>query len=647
MPTAVGRNLAYRRIASLCSALALFALIGFQGQSALAETGRPVDAPSGKFVINLMSTLDAQAPVSFASAATASGQRIYSTTVEIDGRTWYRIRLGFFTTKAEAAAALSGLSDDYPDAWIARVSDRESEMFAREVATADSVKPESAGTAPVAASAAAPVRADQQPGREPESLADSHAADSESLPKSQGMEATSIESRDPLQNLVRRQDERRPDDQFQGFLFDRPITIGGKYEVSPEYRDNYNLDSTDDRNLTRVNQEFRLEMLYKYSPGLIIFLEPQLVHTWDRRNDREDESELELRRGQSWFYYAFWPDAGLALQVGRQNLQERRSWWWDADLDAARLHFSSPTVLAELGIAREVFPVTLDDDILADQEDVTRGFGRWDWQWASRQHLEFFWLSERDRSGSPEEGVPVLEDVVDARDAELDWLGARLIGRWKRKPLGTLFYWADLAGVRGNETLTDFSETTDGLFLPGESRQVDVRGWGVDAGVTLRPRKNRQLNFTASYAMGSGDDGADSTLDRSFRQTGLNSNKDNYRGVTRFRYYGELLRPELSNLKVMTFAVGRRFMSASSVDLVYRNFRQVYANPLLRAARIRAPLNGVDKDVGDEIDLVIGIEEWRNWELSIVGSVFFPGDAYGPTADERAYRADLRVRYIF
>jgi hypothetical protein len=127
----------------------------------------------------------------------------------------------------------------------------------------------------------------------------------------------------------------------------------------------------------------------------------------------------------------------------------------------------------------------------------------------------------------------------------------------------------------------------------------------------------------------------------------LNSNKDNYRGVTRFRYYGELLRPELSNLQVITVGFGHRFLSASSLDLVYRNFRQVYASTSLRSARIRAPLNGEDRDVGDEIDLVIGVEEWRNWELMIVGSVFLPGDAFGPNADEKAYRADLRVRYIF
>ena len=177
-------------------------------------------------------------------------------------------------------------------------------------------------------------------------------------------------------DIVRRQDERRPDDQFQTQLFNRPLTIGGKYEVSPEHRANYDLDSDDERDLTRVNQDFRLEMLWEHGPTLAVFLEPQVVYRWDRRTDREDESEFEIRRGQSWIYYSFLPDSGLALQIGRQNLEERRSWWWDVDRDAARLHFRRPTIVAELGIAKEGFPVSLDDDIPPDLE-AAEAFLRW------------------------------------------------------------------------------------------------------------------------------------------------------------------------------------------------------------------------------------------------------------------------------
>jgi hypothetical protein len=593
-------------------------------RTSLADTGEYSENPPAWFAINLMSTRTPIEPESFPRVETAAARQIYSSAAEIDGKTWHRLRLGFFASETEAAVALSELVGEFPDAWIARVSLREQELVAN---NGPALGPDRSGPTIAGATEVSdgPVLTEPDESARTEPYTDSLYVDDAMLEQPAITETTAAEARSPLMDVVRRQDERRPEDQFQALLFE-------------------------DRDLTRVNQEIRLEMLYEISPTLAVFIEPQVLHRWDRRSDRDDVSEFEVRRGQSWVYYSFWPDAGLALQIGRQNLKEKRSWWWDVDLDAARLHFRRATVVAELGIAKEVFPVSLDDldgNVLPEQEDVTRGFGRWKWQWANLQNLEFFWLSERDRSGTYQDSVVIREDRQDARDADLDWLGVRAIGRWKKKTLGTLFYWADAASVRGSEDLTDFAEFDDGFIEANGSRRVDVRGWAVDAGLTFRPRKARQFSFTASYAVGSGDDDPDPLRDRSFRQTGLNTNKGKHRGVTRFRYYGELLRPELSNLQVLTFAIGRQFLSASSIDLVFHNYRQVYADTILRSARINAPLTGENRDVGDEIDLVIGVEEWRHWELKVIGSVFFAGDAYGPSDREKAYRADLQLRYIF
>lgn len=626
--------------------LVLAMVSGFPDRTAIAEAGEYGENSPTLYAINLMSTQQRMEPASFPTVRTAPTRKLYTTAVYIDGTTWYRLRLGFFASEADARLALAGLQDEYPDAWITGVSDYEQDFSARNITARDTDEPGSTGRGTSAQSdVTAQTRPASDSGLAPNS--DSLQVDDQSLQQLTITETMTSETRSPLMDIARRQDERRPDDQFQTLLFNRPLTIGGKYEVSPEHRANYDLNSDDERDLTRVNQDFRLEMLYEHGPTLAVFLEPQILYRWDRRSDRGDDSEFEIRRGQSWIYYSFLPDSGLALQVGRQNLKERRSWWWDADLDAARLYFRRPTIVAELGIAKEVFPISLDDDIPAEQEDVTRGFARWKWKWANLQNLEFFWLSERDRSGSYEDNIVIGEDREDPRDAELDWLGARAIGRWKTKSLGTLFYWTDVATVTGIEDLTDFSDTGDGLIEANGSRRVNVRGWAIDTGLTLRPRKNRQLSFTASYAIGSGDDDPDPLHDRSFRQTGLNSNKDKNRGVTRFRYYGELLRPELSNLRVLTFAIGRRLLSASSVDLVYHNYQQVYADTILRSARIDLPLTGENTDIGDEIDLVIGIEEWQQWEMQFIGSVFFAGDAYRAGGREKAYRADLQLKYIF
>ena len=48
------------------------------------------------------------------------------------------------------------------------------------------------------------------------------------------------------------------------------------------------------------------------------------------------------------------------------------------------------------------------------------------------------------------------------------------------------------------------------------------------------------------WAWGSGDQEPQSGNNGTFRQTGFQDNNDKWSGVTSFRYYGELVDPELS-----------------------------------------------------------------------------------------------------
>lgn len=46
---------------------------------------------------------------------------VYTSEANLDGDTWYRLRLGFFATESEAEMARDRLIDSYPRAWIVRV----------------------------------------------------------------------------------------------------------------------------------------------------------------------------------------------------------------------------------------------------------------------------------------------------------------------------------------------------------------------------------------------------------------------------------------------------------------------------------------------------------------------------------------------
>ena len=70
------------------------------------------------FVINLVSFRRMPTVADVPAIELGTNQRIFFTEVDIDGTTWYRLRLGDFPTNAEARIALDSLKADFPGAWI-------------------------------------------------------------------------------------------------------------------------------------------------------------------------------------------------------------------------------------------------------------------------------------------------------------------------------------------------------------------------------------------------------------------------------------------------------------------------------------------------------------------------------------------------
>lgn len=107
-----------------------------------AATGETLSAPSAespqvqdniargatekRFVVSLHSDL---APVARPTRLEefARERVVYASEKQLDGETWYRLRLGFFATESEAQAAREALIDQFPNAWVARVGPREKE----------------------------------------------------------------------------------------------------------------------------------------------------------------------------------------------------------------------------------------------------------------------------------------------------------------------------------------------------------------------------------------------------------------------------------------------------------------------------------------------------------------------------------------
>ena len=78
------------------------------------------DLPLGIYVLNLSSQKQSVDFAKIAPIPLDNGETLYTTQVLVKGQPWYRLRLGFFPTMAEAAAQLKSLKNFYPNAWIDR-----------------------------------------------------------------------------------------------------------------------------------------------------------------------------------------------------------------------------------------------------------------------------------------------------------------------------------------------------------------------------------------------------------------------------------------------------------------------------------------------------------------------------------------------
>ena len=107
-----------------------------------------------------------------------------------------------------------------------------------------------------------------------------------------------------------------------------------------------------------------------------------------------------------------------------------------------------------------------------------------------------------------------------------------------------------------------------------------------------------------------------------------------------------MLRPELSNLEILTLAGGLRPGPDSSVDLVYHRYRQVEPTDQLRDSRLRADPNGLSTDIGSELDLVYGVD-WGDLTLDAALGRFEAGAAFAGREPDAAWIFNLELEYRF
>ncbi|MBL8314259.1 MAG: hypothetical protein JNK55_10955 [Rubrivivax sp.] len=454
------------------------------------------------------------------------------------------------------------------------------------------------------------------------------------------------------EGTLRRIDDRRPERPYRVLLGGVPLELTGSWEYSDEARRNFDLDDGRERHRRVWEHEVKLEARAGLREGLTGFVQAVALHETRRTQGTPGKRRThEWQRGEMWVQWDRIGGTPWTLQVGRVPLLERRSLWWDDDLDAMRLRYAAGAWRLDTGLGRPLARVSsVEPGIAPAERGVWRQWGQLGWTWAQRQQVEAFWLIVADRSGTPAVGTHVAADIdPDTSDVRGRWQGLRASGEWRGAAGGLgprLNYWADAVQLRGHETLTGFSSTGTGTQVADASQRRRLRSWALDAGATVVLGGALRPSLTLAYARGSG--GEDSaTRDANFRQTGLHENKARLAGVKRLRRYGELLQPDLSNLAITTLGTGIRWLGNSSLELVLHQFGQVVPATKVAGARLSTDPQGLQRRLGRELDLVVALREWSWLELTLRWSRFEPGPAFATNRRDAAHALELGAALNF
>jgi alginate production protein len=389
------------------------------------------------------------------------------------------------------------------------------------------------------------------------------------------------------------------------------LTFGAELELAYDYRKNLGLDDRRDNDASVLAPELSLAFSYDPDPKFQAFLNVAVSRpiVWKFEADGSRPSEdLALELKEAFILLRSLP-SGLSLQLGRQRFEDERQWLYDEELDAARLWLHRGALTAELSLSRDGL---VREDLLSP---------------AAREEINNYVLSASYRllpDLTLEAYAIVRDDQAASRNRPV-FLGVRSRG----EPLEDLDYWFELGYVGGRDGSTSIS------------------GWGLDVGATYELQVGPKPALTLGFAFGSGDRNPDDGTDRSYRQTGLQDNESDFGGATDFKYYGEVLDPELSNLVILTAGLGIRPSDKISVDLVYHYYVQHRASPSLRNAGIDAEPSGRSRRLGGAVDLIVGLQEiYDRLELKAVVGYFSPGAAF---PDHRGgawvVRAEVQFRF--
>ena len=360
--------------------------------------------------------------------------------------------------------------------------------------------------------------------------------------------------------------------------------------------------------------EARLVTRYQHDDhwGFVFDIEPY-VSLW-RADGNPQENDTMLYLPQLYAEAQF-KEYGTRARLGRWSTDDERTWFFDTDFDG-------------LNVTVERGPWLVDAFVA--QYDV--------------------WRHDLFNRNAPHEKGDKLAAAMGTyrlnKDHQLILKGLRQVNDKKEG-----MHLTHLIGGSINTPSEGMQHWALASYVSGHQNDRRVRGEAIDVGATLFVDSSSRWNprATLGYAWGSGDDGKGT--DNSHHQTGMQTNKSEMGAVYDFKTYGTVLNPALTNIHVLTAAVGIAPMKDSSLDLVYHHYRQDKLGALSKTAlNPEADLQN-RRTLGNGFDLVWGWTPGPAWKVQAYAGVFMPSGRFRASTDAgagksaNAYAAGIDIRY--
>jgi len=348
--------------------------------------------------------------------------------------------------------------------------------------------------------------------------------------------------------------------------------------------------------------------LYNFSPSWYFYTDDRLIYTI-----RKSSTDLKLDVKELYVKSKNLFNNNANFLIGRKYLKDERGWYYKTSLDTIGISNKNDLLLYELYLGKRLTKNNSaydPNEIATNLKDAKFLFAHLSYEYFKDNTIEGFFIHEDNKNA----------------EKKLNWTGLRAQGKIPQQNFNMFSYWADVATMRG------------------DLNQSSTTGLGFDIGA--------KYYFTNYFAAVAGSLAYGSGGGNLFVQPSFTNNRSNYLSKDlSFRYYGEFLQPELSNMTIgsLYFLRYLNTLKDKTVILALHNYTQdKHSSTQYNATNKTVNPGGKKNNIGNEIDLILHYDLIPNtyWRYSL--GYFIGGDAYDNQTNKKdGFSAKIYFKYLW